>query len=398
MPQGKRILALAVLSLSAWGVWYAFFREKPVVYDLQTEQAVMGDITATVTASGRMNAISVVEIGTQVSGTVREIYVDYNSPVSADQLIAMIDPTILKLQLSELQANLAVARAGVESAGAALSDGERKLKRNRELYARKLIAKSELEESETGVQMKRALLREARSRVSQAEAAVARGRTNLNHTRIVSPVNGVVVSRKVDVGQTVAASFQTPTLFSIAQDLTKMQIDTNVDEADIGRVAEGQSVSFRVDAFPEETFEGRVVQVRIAPQTVDNVVTYTVVIHVDNGELKLKPGMTANVSIETSRRKNVLRVPAAALRFSPPQPLLEQTSPDRSGPRSRPAPNEGFVWSARDGKLERKIAIVTGITDNRWVEVLSGDIGSGDTLVINALVPGTPRSPGRRPF
>lgn len=398
MPQGKRILALAVLSLSAWGVWYAFFREKPVVYDLQTEQAVMGDITATVTASGRMNAISVVEIGTQVSGTVREIYVDYNSPVSADQLIAMIDPTILKLQLSELQANLAVARAGVESAGAALSDGERKLKRNRELYARKLIAKSELEESETGVQMKRALLREARSRVSQAEAAVARGRTNLNHTRIVSPVNGVVVSRKVDVGQTVAASFQTPTLFSIAQDLTKMQIDTNVDEADIGRVAEGQSVSFRVDAFPEETFEGRVVQVRIAPQTVDNVVTYTVVIHVDNGELKLKPGMTANVSIETSRRKNVLRVPAAALRFSPPQPLLEQTSPDRSGPRSRPAPNEGFVWSARDGKLERKIAIVTGITDNRWVEVLSGDIGSGDTLVINALVPGTPRSSGRRPF
>lgn len=398
MPQGKRILALAVLSLSAWGVWYAFFREKPVVYDLQTEQAVMGDITATVTASGRMNAISVVEIGTQVSGTVREIYVDYNSPVSADQLIAMIDPTILKLQLSELQANLAVARAGVDSAGAALSDGERKLKRNRELYARKLIAKSELEESETGVQMKRALLREARSRVSQAEAAVARGRTNLNHTRIVSPVNGVVVSRKVDVGQTVAASFQTPTLFSIAQDLTKMQIDTNVDEADIGRVAEGQSVSFRVDAFPEETFEGRVVQVRIAPQTVDNVVTYTVVIHVDNGELKLKPGMTANVSIETSRRKNVLRVPAAALRFSPPQPLLEQTSPDRSGPRSRPAPNEGFVWSARDGKLERKIAIVTGITDNRWVEVLSGDIGSGDTLVINALVPGTPRSSGRRPF
>lgn len=398
MPQGKRILALAVLSLSAWGVWYAFFREKPVVYDLQTEQAVMGDITATVTASGRMNAISVVEIGTQVSGTVREIYVDYNSPVSADQLIAMIDPTILKLQLSELQANLAVARAGVESAGAALSDGERKLKRNRELYARKLIAKSELEESETGVQMKRALLREARSRVAQAEAAVARGRTNLNHTRIVSPVNGVVVSRKVDVGQTVAASFQTPTLFSIAQDLTKMQIDTNVDEADIGRVAEGQSVSFRVDAFPEETFEGRVVQVRIAPQTVDNVVTYTVVIHVDNDELKLKPGMTANVSIETSRRKNVLRVPAAALRFSPPQPLLEQTSTDRSGPRSRPAPNEGFVWSARDGKLERKIAIVTGITDNRWVEVLSGDIGSGDTLVINALVPGTPRSSGRRPF
>lgn len=398
MPQGKRILALAVLSLSAWGVWYAFFREKPVVYDLQTEQAAMGDITATVTASGRMNAISVVEIGTQVSGTVREIYVDYNSPVSADQLIAMIDPTILKLQLSELQANLAVARAGVESAGAALSDGERKLKRNRELYARKLIAKSELEESETGVQMKRALLREARSRVSQAEAAVARGRTNLNHTRIVSPVNGVVVSRKVDVGQTVAASFQTPTLFSIAQDLTKMQIDTNVDEADIGRVAEGQSVSFRVDAFPEETFEGRVVQVRIAPQTVDSVVTYTVVIHVDNGELKLKPGMTANVSIETSRRKNILRVPAAALRFSPPQPLLEQTSPDRSGPRSRPAPNEGFVWSARDGKLERKIAIVTGITDNRWVEVLSGDIGSGDTLVINALVPGTPRSSGRRPF
>jgi HlyD family secretion protein len=394
----KKFFVLAAIAVVGWGAWYSFFRKTPVTYELRTEKVDSGDITATVTASGKLNAVSVVEVGTQVSGTIQEIYVDYNSPVKEGQLIAQLDPSVLRSQLVESRASLEVAEAGVGSASASLVDSERKLKRNKELYARKLIAKSELEDSETDVLLKRAQLRETKARVTQAQAAVERAQTNLDFTRITSPVDGVIVSRQVDVGQTVAASFQTPTLFSIARDLTRMQIDTSVDEADIGRVAEGQDVDFSVDAFPEELFTGKVVQVRIAPATTDNVVTYTVVIHVDNADLRLKPGMTANVSIKTDKRQGVLRVPAAALRFRPPQDLLDTLSIASEDTRVRTSSlNSGSVWIVRDKQLAQKVFVRTGISDNNRIEIVSGDIRNGDELAVAALAPGVGR-PRRRPF
>ena len=367
----KKLLLLALIGAVGWLTWEFFFKPEPVIYGLTSSAITRGDITSTVTATGELNAISVVEIGTQVSGTVQEIYVDFNSPVKAGQLIALIDPSVLRLTLNESEASLAVYQAGVKSAQASLTDAQRKLTRNRELWNRKLIARSEVDTSEADVEMKKAALQEAKSRVTQAKASVERARTNLNYTRITSPVNGVVIDRQVDAGQTVAASYQTPTLFKVAEDLTRMQIETKVDEADIGTVAEGQYVTFRVDAFPDDVFSGKVVQVRIAPNTSDSVVTYTVIIHVDNKELKLKPGMTANVSIETAKAVDVLRIPVAALRFTPPEDLIEKMSFDRSVLTVKKTLNSGTVWPARGNDLMPPVQVETGITDGKWVQLIS---------------------------
>ncbi len=387
----KKLFLLAVLAGLSYGAYFYFTHEEKTVYGLTTSQITRGEIVSTVTATGVLNAISVIAVGTQVSGTVQEIYVDFNSQVKAGQLIALIDPSVLKLTLSENEASLAVYQASVSSARASLADSERKYARNKELYSRNLIAKSEVDTSEADVLMKRATLSEAKSRVVQAQAAVERARTNLNYTKITSPVNGVVIDRQVDAGQTVAASYQTPTLFKIAEDLTRMQIETKVDEADIGTVAEGQSVTFRVDAFPDEIFNGKVVQVRIAPTTSDNVVTYTVIIHVDNPDFKLKPGMTANVSIETARAENVLRLPVAALRFTPPEDLLKTISFDREILTKKKTFSSGTVWPEHDGFMMRPVQIETGISDNKWVELKSEKSGrsrpvlrEGTELVINA--------------
>ena len=367
----KKLILLAVLAGICWGAYNFFFHDEPVTYGLSTSQITRGDILSTVTATGELNAINVIEVGTQVSGIIQEIYADFNSQVKAGQLIALIDPSVLQLTLKESEASLAVYQASVASAQASLSDAERKLARNRELFSRKLIARSEVDTSETDVAMKRASLQEARSRVVQGRAAVERARTNLNYTRITSPVNGVVIDRQVDAGQTVASGYQTPTLFKVAEDLTRMQIETKVDEADIGTVKEGQDVTFRVDAFPDDTFDGKVVQVRIAPSTSDNVVTYTVIIHVSNPDLKLKPGMTANVSIETAKAVDVLRIPVAALRFTPPEGLLNTISFDKSVLTQKKTLNTGLVWPARGDMMMPPVQVVTGITDNRWIELVS---------------------------
>ena len=387
----KKLFLLAVIAGIGFGVYYFFIRKEPAVYGLTSSEITRGEIVSTVTATGELNAISVVDIGTQVSGIVKNIYVDFNTVVKAGQLIAMIDPSVAELSLRESEASLAVYQASVKSAQASLTDSERKYNRNKELFSRKLIARSEVDTSETDVLVKRAALAEAQSRVVQGKAAVERARTNLGYTKIASPVNGVVIDRQVDEGQTVAASYQTPTLFKIAEDLTKMQIETKVDEADIGNIAEGQNVTFRVDAFPDENFSGKVVQVRIAPTTDNNVVTYTVIIHVDNPELKLKPGMTANVSIETARADNVLRIPVAALRFTPPEGLLNTISFDRSILTQKKTLSSGTVWPEHDGFMMRPVQIITGVSDNRWVELKEEKSGrarpvlrEGTELVINA--------------
>ena len=366
----KKLLILGIFAGVCWLAWEYFFKPEPVNYGLTTSAMTRGDIVSEVTATGELNAINVVEVGTQVSGTVQEIYVDFNSPVKAGQLIALIDPSVLRLTLNESQASLAVSEAAVKSAQAALTDSQRKYNRNKELFSRKLIARSEVDTSGADVEMKKASLQEAKSRVKQAKAAVDRARTNLNYTQIKSPVNGVVIDRQVDAGQTVAASLQAPTLFKVAEDLTQMKIETKVDEADIGAVAEGQSVKFRVDAFPDETFSGKVVQVRIAPNTSESVVTYTVIIHVSNDDLKLKPGMTANVSIETAKSENALRIPVAALRFTPPEDLLATISFDRDILTAKKTLHSGILWPERDGFMMRPVQVVTGITDSKWVELV----------------------------
>ncbi len=246
------------------------------------------------------------------------------------------------------------------------------MNRNRELFSRNLIARSELDTSETNYETAKAQVSASKAQVSQAEAALKNAETNLRYTRILSPVDGIVISRNVDVGQTVAATFQTPTLFTIAQDLTKMQIDTNVDEADIGKIKAGQDVEFTVDAYPDITFKGRVSQVRIAPIIVQNVVTYDVVIRVDNPEIKLKPGMTANVSIIVAGKNNVLKIHNAALRFRPPE-------------TGKPSVFKGTgVWTLKNGK-PRRIEVTTGISDGNYTEIVSGELKEGQEIIVESI-------------
>lgn len=369
-----RKIAVAVIIIAILGAAaYALLRDRGSGLNFRTAKAVRGDIVASVAATGAVNAVTTVLVGTQVSGTIKNIYVDFNSPVKKNQLIARIDPAVFEAQVEQARANLLAARANLEKSEAALVDAKRTLDRNKELFARNLIARSELDTSDTNHETAKAQVSASKAQVAQTEAALNLAETNLKYTKIVSPVDGIVVSRNVDVGQTVAASFQTPTLFNIAQDLTKMQIDTSVVEADIGKVAVGQNVAFTVDAYPDITFRGRVAEVRNAPLIVQNVVTYDVVVRVDNTELKLKPGMTANVSIIVASKTGVLKVPNSALRFKPSGMNKEAT--EVKGPS---------VWIAEAGKPKR-VKVTTGISDENYTEIVSGDLLEGQDLIVEAI-------------
>ncbi|MDP1992061.1 MAG: efflux RND transporter periplasmic adaptor subunit [Syntrophales bacterium] len=385
----KIVVAFVLIVALAAGGWF-FFKNKGNGVQFRTERVTRGDLRAKVTATGTVSAVTTVLVGTQVSGTVKEIFVDFNSPVKKGQLLAQIDPELSQARVAQARANLLSAEAGVEKAAAALQDAKRTLERNRTLWDRNFIARSDLDTSETNQQSAAAQLSVAKAQVEQARAALRQEETNLQYTRILSPVDGVVISRNVDVGQTVAASFQTPTLFSIAQDLTRMQIDTNVDEADIGRISVGQTVQFTVDAYPDSAFPGKVAEVRNAPTTIQNVVTYDVVVKVANPELKLKPGMTANVSIITALEKDVLKVPNAAIRFKW-QPAGAES--DRGGARAgaeqtkaggvaNAAKTQG-VWIL-DGKKPRRVPVSLGINDGSNTAVISGELKEGDAVIIEA--------------
>lgn len=392
----------AIAAGIAWGVWYGFFRDEGTEYVYRTQPVTRGSISATVSATGSVNPVEMVDVGTQVSGTIKEIYVDYNSRVTKGQLIAMLDTDMLQSRIEEAKAALALAQARTTSARASVADADRTFKRNKELWERDLIARSELDAAETKLSLARASLAENNAQVVQAKASLKQAETSLGYARIVSPVDGVVIARKVDVGQTVAASLQTPTLFSIARDLTRMQIEASVDEADIGRIAEGQRAICRFDAWPDTTFEGTVTQVRLKSTVVSNVVTYTVIIRVDNSELKLKPSMTANVTIVTEEKKDVLKVPAAALRFTPPGDVLaafaaasgtEQEEGEgsimglppmrrRNGNRSDDE-DEPVVWVVEDGKIVGSVPVgEQGISDRTWVEVLNTQLKEGQELAV----------------
>jgi len=386
----KKIVIAAILFLIiiAGGVY--LFKNRGDGVKFRTEKVTRGDIRASVTATGSMSAVVTVLVGTQVSGTIKQLFVDFNSSVKKGQLLALIDPALPQAKVEQARANLQSAMANVEKVEAALLDAKRTLERNRILYAKNFIARSDVDTAETNHQSAQAQVNVARAQVGQARAALQLEETNLRYTRILSPVEGVVISRNVDIGQTVAASFQTPTLFNIAQDLTRMQIDTSVDEADIGRISVGQPVQFSVDAYPDITFDGKVSEIRNAPTTVQNVVTYIAIIKVDNPELKLKPGMTANVSIITDTQTGVLKIPNAALRFrwtaekAADRGKTGDSAKKTETAKNAPARKMQVLWIL-DNDKPRRVQVTAGISDGNFTEIRSGDLKEGDEVIIEAV-------------
>jgi HlyD family secretion protein len=384
----KIILLLVCVGIIGGGYWWLWWEpERAVTY--VTARVERGTITRVVTATGTVNPVTTVQVGSYVSGPIRELFADFNSPVKKGQRVARIDPRLFLVKVKQAEANLTTARAQIEKDRADLDFKRDVQKRMRELFERNLIAKQEVEAAERDYAQAFAQLQLDEARLEQATAALEEARVNLDYTDIVSPVDGVVVSRSVNVGQTVAASFQTPVLFLIAEDLTKMQINTNVSESDIGVVREQQKALFTVDAYPDRQFSGTVSQVRNAPQTVQNVVTYDVVVNVDNSDLALKPGMTASLSLITAQREQVLTVPLAALRFRPksagkdgakdettrrPPAQGVDTDPQGEGPRQ--------VWRQTAEKTLVAVPVQIGISDEMSAELLDGSLHEGADVVI----------------
>ncbi len=328
------LLVIAAIAASVGGYYYTRPGPEPKV---TTAAVTRGDITDNVGATGTLDAVTSVTVGSQVSGIIQELYADFNSIVRKGQVIARLDPTMIQTQIEQARANLVRSQADLERLKVTLEDARTKLERARELSGRKLITQQELETAEVNVKSAEAQLRSSQASLSQSEASLRTNEVNLEHTVITAPIDGIVISRNVEIGQTVAASFNAPTLFIIAADLTKMKCTANIDESDVGRIRPGQAVTFRVDAYPTEEFAGTVSQVRLQPIVVQNVVTYGTVIDVPNTSLKLKPGMTANVQIQIARRTNVLRIPNSTLRFRPSaeifQALNQEVPPDLNQPR-----------------------------------------------------------------
>jgi HlyD family secretion protein len=323
-------LVVVVLALLALGwYWRSGSQETPAAF--RTAKVDRGDIRVAISATGSLSALSTVDVGTQVSGLVESVGVDYNDKVKKGQVIARIDPSTVQARVTQVAAALASAQASAAQAKAGLAQAEADYARKNELVQKQLIARSDFDLATAARDQTRAQLAAANANIRQQQAALDSARVDLGHTDIVSPVDGVILARSVEPGQTVAASFQTPVLFRIAEDLRQMHIVLAVDEADIGQVKAGQQASFTVDAFPDRRFQGKVQQVRMAATNTANVITYPVVVSVDNTDLSLLPGMTVNAEIEVSHRDGVLRVPNAALRYKPADDASDATSTARSG-------------------------------------------------------------------
>ncbi len=392
----------------------------------ETSAVDRGRVVARVTATGTLSALVTVQVGSQVSGRIQQLLVDYNSPVKKGELIAKIDPQLFQASLEQSRANFAAAEGNLLKAKVQAEQAEIDFKRQANLAERKLIAPADYDTAKSNLAAAKAQVAVNQGNLQQAKAALNQARVNLAYTNIVSPTDGVVISRSVDVGQTVAASLQAPTLFVIAEDLRKMQVDTSVAEADVGKLSAGMEATFVVDAFPGERFKGKVRQIRNAAQTVQNVVTYDAVIDVNNAELKLRPGMTANVTFVFANRDNVLRVPNSALRFRPSPDVLSGLNTadkrDRSndggsaggptpaantgagGPGMRgerpggagkrdEAPDQKAVWILAQG-APKQVRIKVGATDGTKTEVVEGPIAEGDLVLTDATVTGGPSKPG----
>ena len=387
IPRMALLAAALVAGVAAYYFWPAG-STAPAGY--VTAAADRGPIEQGINATGAVNPITTVLVGTYVSGPIQAVDVKFNSPVKKGQRIAKIDPASFAVKVRGAEANLKNVQAKVEGDRADLKLKKLLFERNRVLLQRNLIAQNDLDTAEASYQQASAQLALDQAAVAQAQASLEDAQVNLRYTDILSPVDGVVVSVSVAVGQTVAASFQTPTLFLIAGDLAKMQVDTNVSESDVGRVREGQPATFTVDAYPGQPFHGTVVQVRNAPITVQSVVTYDVVVAVDNPGLELKPGMTANVSITTARRDQALRIPVRALRFHP-----RGTGHETPGANAK----EGSaVYVLEPGGTLRRVEVEVGVRDNQHVEVLSGDLHEGDQIAVSLRREGPDAASTPRPL
>jgi HlyD family secretion protein len=400
MKQRIFLLVFAVLLLAGTG--YGFWRwgngRKEIPYvTLPVQRA---NITQVVSSTGTLQAVVTVVVGSQVSGTIDKLFADFNTKVKAGQVVAQLNQDKFKAAVDQARANVLAAQSNRAKAEVSVADARRTLERNRELRKRELMAQSEQDAAQTAYDAAVAQLEVNKAQTAQAQAALNQSLVDLNNTVIRSPVDGIVISRNVDVGQTVAASLQAPTLFTIANDLSKMEVHTNVDEADVGNVTEKQEVTFTVDAFPARRFRGRVHQVRHAPTIVQNVVTYDAVVRIDNKELLLKPGMTANVQFLVSRQEDVLAIPNMAMRFKPPEEKQEAQELLRQD-QSRAAPSVGARRTSRSGQgggagrgprrlriyvlrnsKAQPVEVELGITDGSKTEVKGGDVKENDDVII----------------
>jgi HlyD family secretion protein len=410
----KKYVIILVVVLLISGIAGFFYLKRTPEVSYKTVRIERGTIVSTVAATGNLSAVTTVQVGTQVSGTIQKLYVDYNSRVKKGQAIAEIDPSLFNASVEQSQGNVLSAEANLQKAKVTLADAERTVKRNRKLLADGIISQSDYDVAETAWQSARASVKAAEGSVAQTRGSLMQSSSNLRYSVIRSPVDGVVISRAVDVGQTVAASFQTPTLFTIAQDLTKMQIEVSVDEADISRIKMDQDASFTVDSYPEQSFKGKVVQIRNAPVINQNVVTYVTVVNVDNTDLKLKPGMTANVSIEVARKDDTLKLPPAALRFKPKAKAEEaKQGKQAGGPAGSGAREAGGKPGGRKGAGGQQVYILkdnaplavpvkTGIASNSSIELVEGGLKEGDEVIIEQIGGDSKKkassSPMGRPF
>lgn len=381
-------LALAGIAAGLWSIGNRGEEAPAVSYELVPLRP--GPISAVVAATGTLSPVNTVQVGSQVSGTIQHLYADFNDRVQAGQLIARIDPAIFEAKLAEARANLANAEAGRDKAAVAVAEARRELERVAELHARKLAATSELDAARFAYDAAQVEERVQEATVAQRNAALELEQVNLDYTSIGAPIDGVVISRDVDVGQTVAASLQAPTLFTIANDLARMQVEADVDESFIGKVREGQPVTFTVFAYPEREFQGAVAQVRLQPKVDVGVVKYNCIIRVDNSDLALKPGMTATVLIEVDRREDVWQVPHAALRFVPD--FVSDWPPERlDAIRAGLTPGQAILWRAGDGTLS-PVRVTTGIVGEKRTQVEGPDLTEG----LEIAVPGARKETQRR--
>lgn len=366
----KRLVLYIISAVVVVLLIYKFWPLSKNNTDYKTAEIIETDITESITATGTINPLSTVSIGTQASGRIAEIYVDFNSIVHQGQLLALIDQENAKANVAQRKASLDIALAQVAVEENNLKYYKKALDRISKLNASKFSTEKELEAAERDYDNSVAQLALKKAQVEQAEASLNSAQTELSYTEIKSPVDGIVISKNVEVGQTVAASFSTPELFSVAEDLTKMQIDTAVVEADISKVKEGQKVRFMVDSYPDEYFDGVVTQVRNQATIISNVVTYIVIIGIDNSLMKLRPGMTANVEIITAEKKDVMAVPNQALRFYMEDDDDAKRYTDRG------------IWVMRKGNPER-ISIKIGVSDDTNTQIMSDELNIGDTVIIS---------------
>lgn len=372
------LLSLAVLA-AVIAIWWWFAAGTGGTVQYSTQPVTRGDVTRAVIATGTVNPVLTIIVGTYVSGVIQEIHCDYNTQVKKGQVCAKIDPRPYQTVVDQNAANLAMAKAQLIKDKANLAYAQLAYERNLRLAQTNAISKDTLDISKNALDQAQAQIGLNEASIQQREAQLEKAEVDLGYTNIVSPVDGTVVSRNVTVGQTVAASFQTPTLFLIATDLTKMQVDTNVSESDIGSIKEGHRANFTVDAFPRRVFRGVVTQVRQSPQTVQNVVTYDVVVSVENSDLALKPGMTAANRIVIDERHDVLRVPSQALRYAPAGSTATAAAARRGG---RSGATQGHVWVLRNG-TPAQVAVVTGLDDDSFTEIIQGELKAGDTVILS---------------